>query len=449
MLSLIKNKKMSVALSIAMIMSASNAIASSSDEGFSKQCHTVVQPVRTENDTDLVICGDDLATDITVSGLLEAGVELLYKQKLKECDWNDERPGYHLVMTSETVAENVNLPIINSETGEEICDLRVDFPEPIPYEKPYWADVMPDEDMKTVDVNGFKTRYFESGEGPALILVHGGQTGGFNNSARNWQRNFPGLAKKFRVFALDRLGQGQTENLKRDADYPDYYQHDAKHLLGFIEALSLKDVTLVGHSQGGWSVTRVALDRPDLVSCLVNVGPVVVPDDGKLMLEALNFVQYVAGPVHPDTGPTLYSSRRALLLRYPTGRNVTLESGAGQLERFASPKIQEAVRGMSTMPENPEHPTLRLNPNHPIFRNLRSQAHEEIKAGGLSDVRSLVIFGEKDLQVPLGLGVQFNDMLEEAGVETTLEVVPDAGHSPQGEFVEEFNEIVANYCISQ
>ena len=409
-------------------------------------CDALVQPVRAEHDTDLVICGDELPADIRLDGLEKLGVELLYQQSLSQCNWNDDRRGFHLVLRSEVPAADVVIPVVDADTGEPACELTVDLPLPREAETPYWADAMPDESAKWVDVDGYKTRYFEAGSGPALILVHGGQTAGFNNSALNWKENFPGLARHFRVFSLDRLGQADTDNLKRDEDYPNYYTLDARHLERFIEVLGLEDVTLVGHSQGGYPVTRVAVDRPDLISCLVPVGPVIVPDDGVLMKKSLRFVQYVAGPVHPATGPTLYSSRRALLLRYPTGNNIGLEQAQGEITRFESPKIQAAVRGMSSMPPNPMHPTLRLNPAHPIFLALREELLTDIRAGNLK-VRTLVLTGEEDLQVQAGLSKMLYDMLIESGVDAEFQMFPLAGHSPQAEFVDEFNAAVVRYCL--
>ncbi|MDP6695794.1 MAG: alpha/beta hydrolase, partial [Gammaproteobacteria bacterium] len=405
-------------------------------------------PMRADYDSDLIICGEDLPADIELDGLKKSGIQLVYKQALKECNWDDERPGFHLVLNSPSPARGVPVTVADTRTGTKACTLELDFMPARTDQTPSWANAMPEDSVKMIDVDGISTRYFEMGDGPPLVLVHGGQTGGFNNHARKWKQNFPGLAEHFRVIALDRLGQGGTDNLKRTEDYSNYYTLDAIHLRGFIEALGLEDVTLVGHSQGGWPVTRVALDRPDLVHCLVNVGTVMVPDDGKLMLDALNFVMYVAGPVHPAGGPTFYSSRRALLLRFPTGNNVTDELAQQVVNQHASPKIREAMKGMASLPPYPGHPTLRLNPAHPIFTALRDKAHDEITEGDLKAL-SLVIFGEKDPQVPVGLGRMFNEILESSGVQTQMVVVKDAGHSPHAEFPDDFNKIVTRYCGSR
>ncbi|MER9586647.1 alpha/beta fold hydrolase [Mesorhizobium sp. M0276] len=41
------------------------------------------------------------------------------------------------------------------------------------------------------------------------------------------------------------------------------------HVISFIEALGLKQITLVGHSEGSFVAARVAIVRPDLVSKLI------------------------------------------------------------------------------------------------------------------------------------------------------------------------------------
>ena len=393
-------------------------------------------PLRAGYDSDLVLCGDDLPASITLVGLDKAGIEQLYMQPLKQCNWNDKRAGFHLVLKARAAAHGLAIPVADSATGKVACDVTTDIlPARPAVPEPSWLGSMPEASVKIVDVKGIRTRYFERGDGPPLVLVHGGQSGGYNNHARKWESVFPGLSKTFRVIALDRLGQGGTDNLKPE-DYPNYYALDAVHLENFIEALGLTGVTLVGHSQGGWPVMRVALNRPDLVHCLVNVGSVLVPDDGKRMLEALAFVQYVDGPVHPETGPTFYSARRALGLRLVSGNNITAANIQRVLDQYQSAKIQEARKIRQS---------IRLNPAHPSFIALKKQAYDDIAAGQLK-VRTLDIWGDKDLESPYPLGLQFHQMLLDNGVQAKLAIVEGSGHSPHVEFPEVFTQIVVDYC---
>lgn len=402
-------------------------------------CSVVESSLRANHDSDLVICGDDLPSDITLVGIGKLGIQQLYKMPLRQCNWNDERAGFHLVLKASTEARGMTIPVADSATGRIACDLTTDvLPSRAAAPEPAWSDSMPEASVKIVDVEGIRTRYFESGDGPPLVLVHGGQSGGYNNHARKWESVFSGLAMTFRVIALDRLGQGGTDNLPPE-DYPDYYALDAVHLENFIEALDLTGVTLVGHSQGGWPVMRVALDRPDLVSCLVNVGSVLVPDDGKLMREALAFVTYVDGTVHPETGPTFYSARRALALRMASDSNITAANVQRVLDQYQSAKIQEVRKIRQSM---------QLHPYHPSFIALKKQAYDDIAAGKLK-VRSMSMWGDKDIQSPFGLGLQFHQMLVDHGVQDRLATVEGAGHSPHVEFPELFTRIVVDYCGPQ
>lgn len=386
-------------------------------------------------EVDIILCGDDLPAAIALDGLASAGIRQVYMAPLGQCNWNDRRRGFHLVLETPAEARELQLVVRDAATGKPACELAASLAPPREVTTPAWVGSMPEDTVKVVDVKGIRTRYFERGDGPPLVLVHGGQAGGYNNHARKWESVFVALSATFRTISLDRLGQGGTDHLPPE-QYPDYYALDPVHLRNFIETLGLDDVTLVGHSQGGWPVMRVALDRPDLVSCLVNVGSVLVPDDGKLMREAVAFTMYVDGPVHPATGPTFYSARRGLYLRMTSGNNITPANVERVLEQYQMKKIQSTRQIRQK---------IRLNPAHPSFIALRQQAYADIAAGGLK-APSLSIWGDHDLESPTGLGLLFHQMLLDAGVADRLVLVPGSGHSPHVEFPDDFVRTVTAYC---
>jgi 2-hydroxy-6-oxo-6-(2'-carboxyphenyl)-hexa-2,4-dienoate hydrolase len=121
------------------------------------------------------------------------------------------------------------------------------------------------ETPRYVDVDGARTRYFDSGEGDPIVLVHGGHFG-VRGGAEDWDLNFHRLAEHHRVVAYDKLGMGFTDNPRSVDDYT--IQAQATHLKSLLDALSLENVHLVGHSRGGYAVTRAALDEPDRVATL-------------------------------------------------------------------------------------------------------------------------------------------------------------------------------------
>ena len=122
---------------------------------------------------------------------------------------------------------------------------------------------------KTVEVGGIATRYLEAGQGPPVVLIHGGGAGA--DCYGNWYDCIPRLAESFRVYSIDMLGFGRN-------DHPDpahfAYTQDARveHLAGFVEALGLSRVSLVGNSMGGMTSIGVTVSRPGLVDKLVLMG---------------------------------------------------------------------------------------------------------------------------------------------------------------------------------
>ena len=124
---------------------------------------------------------------------------------------------------------------------------------------------------KFIDVNGIRARYYEAGQGEPMVLLHGGFVGG-SSTANVWSRNIAGLAKRFHVFAVDRIGSGLTGNTPDD-DYGNAAQVTFIH--NFIRALKLDAVHLVGHSAGGAVAFYTAIEHPEVAKTLtiVGVGP--------------------------------------------------------------------------------------------------------------------------------------------------------------------------------
>ncbi|MEZ0113959.1 pimeloyl-ACP methyl ester carboxylesterase [Catenulispora sp. EB89] len=111
-----------------------------------------------------------------------------------------------------------------------------------------------------VDVDGLTMYYEVAGEGEPVVLVHG--TGGFADS---WAAQRDLLPDWYQLFMPECRGHGRTP----DVEGPYTYENFADDIAGFIEALDLGPVRLVGWSNGASVVLRLALRRPDLVRRLV------------------------------------------------------------------------------------------------------------------------------------------------------------------------------------
>jgi 2-hydroxy-6-oxo-6-(2'-aminophenyl)hexa-2,4-dienoate hydrolase len=125
-----------------------------------------------------------------------------------------------------------------------------------------------------VDTNGIRTHYLEAGEGPVLVLMHGGGAGA--DAYGNWRDCMRILAKRFRVVAPDMVGFGRS-----DKPSPEVYTYDQpgrnRQLVSFLDALSIDKAFLIGNSMGGATCIGATLERPERVERLVLMGSAGLP----------------------------------------------------------------------------------------------------------------------------------------------------------------------------
>ena len=116
----------------------------------------------------------------------------------------------------------------------------------------------------TVQVEGQRVHYLAQGPagGPVVVLVHG-----LGGRAEDWRNLAPYLAKAgFRVYMPDLLGYGRSA---QPADFSYSVRDEAAVVVGFMDALALKQVELGGWSMGGWIAEIAAIEHPQRVSRLM------------------------------------------------------------------------------------------------------------------------------------------------------------------------------------
>ena len=91
-----------------------------------------------------------------------------------------------------------------------------------------------------INVNNIRLYYEKHGEGNPLILLHGNEENHFI-----FDEAVEKLKKYYTVYTLDSRGHGQSEKVK---EY--HYQDMANDIKDFIKQLDLKNVTLMGSSDG-------------------------------------------------------------------------------------------------------------------------------------------------------------------------------------------------------
>jgi pimeloyl-ACP methyl ester carboxylesterase len=86
-----------------------------------------------------------------------------------------------------------------------------------------------------------------------------------------------------------------------------------------------------------------------------------------------------------------------------------------------------------------------MSPGHPAFRKLREEALAELAAGRLA-VPHLVLWGYDDRLATIAQGLEFFRIASASPGATELVVMNGAGHIPQIEYPEAFNQAVVGFC---
>lgn len=111
-----------------------------------------------------------------------------------------------------------------------------------------------------VTISGIRIHYYVLGpeNGRPVVLVHG-----LGGRSEDWRNLAPILARSgFRVYLPDLPGFGKSE---RPAEFSYSIPDQAAIVVGFLDAVGLKEVDLGGWSMGGWIVQRVAAEHPERV----------------------------------------------------------------------------------------------------------------------------------------------------------------------------------------
>jgi len=110
------------------------------------------------------------------------------------------------------------------------------------------------------DVNGIPLYHEIYGNGEPLVLIHGGLT--TIGEMLGWVQS---LAKTRKVIAVEMQGHGRTA----DTDRPMTVRTMGDDIAALLDCLKIPTADLVGHSFGGASAIRTAIQHPDKVRRLV------------------------------------------------------------------------------------------------------------------------------------------------------------------------------------
>jgi pimeloyl-ACP methyl ester carboxylesterase len=249
-------------------------------------------------------------------------------------------------------------------------------------------------------VGGYRVHYYEGGQGPPLVFVHG-----LGAESLNWVPAMLDLRHRFHVYAIDLLGHGDTE--RPDIAYS--VEQQSEMLRQFLATQNIKSADLVGVSMGGWVSLKLASEHPDVVNRLV------VADAAGLKFQTSITVKSFlpATPEEFDAFMAMLTPRR-YHAPYPVRRD------------FLN---QVAERAWIT---------------RRIFDSFFT--YQDVLDGKLEGIRApvLIIWGKQEALIPLSVGEQMKQQLPNA----SLLVCTDSGHLAVYECWNKLEPEVASFLSS-
>jgi pimeloyl-ACP methyl ester carboxylesterase len=115
---------------------------------------------------------------------------------------------------------------------------------------------------REVELSTGTVRYHEAGTGPVIVFVHG-----YLVNANIWRSLVPLLATHYRCLTPDWPLGSHVVPMRRDADLTPPGM--GRLIAEFLDALALREVTLVGNDSGGAYAQIVAADHPEHLARLV------------------------------------------------------------------------------------------------------------------------------------------------------------------------------------
>jgi pimeloyl-ACP methyl ester carboxylesterase len=267
---------------------------------------------------------------------------------------------------------------------------------------------------KTVTANGIATNYLETGaagDSMPVVFVHGSGPG--VTAYANWRLTMPAVAQHFHCYAPDMVGFGYTD---RPAGVEYGVQTWADQVLGFIDALGLDTVSLVGNSFGGAIALRLASRHPDRVHKLALMGSVGVPFEITRGLDAV--WGYQASPDNMRQIMDYFAYSREL---------VTDELAEIRYRASIEPGFQESFEQMFPAPRQRWVDALTTDDGA-----IRALTHE-----------TLLIHGREDQVIPLNTSLRLFELIEKS----ELHVFGRCGHWTQIEWADAFNELLVDFLL--
>lgn len=259
------------------------------------------------------------------------------------------------------------------------------------------------------------THYIEKGEGEQVILLHG-----FFYDSYLWASNIDVLAEKFKVYALDLWGFGYSTREPMDYGYQLY----ADQLLMFMDSLGIQRASLAGQSVGGGTAILFCVQHRQRVNKLLLVDAGGMPSPLPLGAKFFTLPRVGEFLVGLNTNAV---RRKNLADFFIHNKHLITERYFKNVTRF------HKIKGTTEV--------LLMILRKQFFDKLSDEIHRLAQM----DVPVLIVWGREDKSIPLRCGEEMHRILKGS----RLEIIDDAGHVPNYERPEVFNQLAMDFLPEQ
>lgn len=283
-----------------------------------------------------------------------------------------------------------------------------------------------------MDVDGINTRYFDIGTGEPIVMIHGAQFGTRDDASfsETWDLNAPVLSTRHNCIAFDKIGQGYTDLPKRDEDYT--MHATVQHAIAFLDKLGKGPYHLMGHSRGGYIVTRIAMERPDLAKTVIPVSSgTLSPGSTRTHLAILN-------PPEPANSP---AGIRWYIERYSYNPRIATEAWIA----IAAKMAKTENRRIADQKANGERLLKKLFA--PQLARQKAEVHRFLLERGLH-CPTLIPWGRNDPGAILPNGLQLIELFMKHQRRTEVRLFNRSGHFVFREHPAAFNRMIDNWVTA-
>ena len=271
---------------------------------------------------------------------------------------------------------------------------------------------------RTAMLNGHELSYLDSGDGPAVLFIHG-----LLGSHRNWSHLVDTLNTDHRVLAPDLFGHGASA--KPMGDYS--LGAHAATLRDLLDRLGIDRVTLVGHSLGGGIAMQFCYLFPERVERLVLVS------SGGLGRSVSPLLRSATLPGAEWVLPLIASS-------WVRGRAEAVGRTLARMGWRASSDVTEAWLGLTSLADADSRRAFLATTRSVIDPGGQTvTAHNHLPMA--IEIPTLVVWGTRDRMIPTWHATTAHQAI--AG--SRVELFEGAGHFPHLDEPERFAELLRDF----